>query len=264
MPEVKIILQQNSQFFLRTGLTGILFVILLNSKGLKMKKEEIHLWDIKRILLGQAPPEFLLEVLIRALIMYVAAIVLMRYLGKRMNGQLTILELSVIVVMGATISVPMQIPDRGIVQGFVVLICIFVFLRGVNWIGLKSPRFEKLVHGEASILVKDGVINLKELNRTKITQQQLFEVLRTKKIFQLGKIKRMYLEACGIFSIYPETEEKPGLPIFPPDDKPILEEHTKLNGSEVACTNCGYVKPHSQKENFCRNCGNNEWTTAII
>src|SRR4051812_31077011 len=148
-----------------------------------MKKEEIHLWDIKRILLGQAPAEFLLEVLIRALIMYIAAIVLMRFLGKRMNGQLTIIELSVIVVMGATISVPMQIPDRGLVQGFVVLLCIYAFLRGINWIALKSTRFEKLVQGEVSILVKDGVLNLKELNKTKITQQQLFEVLRAKKIF---------------------------------------------------------------------------------
>ncbi|MFL5808767.1 MAG: DUF421 domain-containing protein [Flavisolibacter sp.] len=229
-----------------------------------MKKEEIHLWDIKRILLGQAPAEFLLEVLIRALIMYIAAIVLMRFLGKRMNGQLTIIELSVIVVMGATISVPMQIPDRGLVQGFVVLLCIYAFLRGINWIALKSTRFEKLVQGEVSILVKDGVLNLKELNKTKITQQQLFEVLRAKKIFHLGKVQRMYLEACGIFSVYPQEQTKPGLPLFPPDDKPILEEYTRVDRNDVACINCGYIKPHFQKETYCKNCGNNEWTAAIV
>jgi uncharacterized membrane protein YcaP (DUF421 family) len=228
-----------------------------------MKKEEIHLWDIKRILLGQTPPEFLLEVFIRALIIYILTIIVMRWLGKRMNGQLTIVELAVMIVMGATISVPMQIPDRGLLQGFVVLLCILVFLRGVNWIAFHSPKFEKLLQGEASILVKDGVLDLKELSRTKITQQQVFEILRSKKIFQLGKVKRMYLEACGIFSVYQEEEDKPGLPLFPPDDQSILEQKSSKN-TPVVCINCGTVKAKGEEENYCRNCGNNEWTKAIV
>ena|SRR5215203_473183 len=228
-----------------------------------MKKEEIHLWDIKRILFGQAPPEFMLEVLIRSIIIYVATIIIMRFLGKRMNGQLTILEYAVMVVMGATISVPMQIADRGLLQGFVVLLCILLFLRGVNWIAFHNTKFEKLVQGEASILIKDGVLNLKELSQTKISQQQVFEVLRAKKIFQLGKVKRMYLEACGIFSIYEEKESKPGLPLFPPDDKSLLEQKTPVN-TPVVCINCGTVKLKDEEENYCRNCGNNEWTKAIV
>jgi len=181
-----------------------------------MKKEEIYLWDIKRILFGQAPPGFLIEVFIRSLIIYVAAIVLMRWLGKRMNGQLTIVEYAVMVVMGATVSVPMQIPDRGLLQGFVVMLCILLFLRGINWIAFHNGRFEKLVQGEASILIKDGVLNLKELNRTKISQQQVFEMLRAKQIYHLGKVKRLYLEACGIFSVYQEEQPKPGLPLSLP------------------------------------------------
>lgn len=36
-----------------------------------MKKEEIHLSDIKRILIGNEPPEFLVEVLVRSLIVYI-------------------------------------------------------------------------------------------------------------------------------------------------------------------------------------------------
>jgi uncharacterized membrane protein YcaP (DUF421 family) len=201
--------------------------------------------------------------LIRAIIIYVAAIVIMRLLGKRMNGQLTIVELAVIVVMGATIAVPMQIPDRGIVQGFVVLLCILLFLRGINWLGLQSPAIEKLIQGEASILIKDGVLNLGELNRTKITHQQVFEVLRTNKIYQLGKVRRMYLEACGVFSIYSEDQPRPGLPVFPPDDKSILEEKSRMT-NQTACVNCGHVKEPSQKVNYCTNCGNNEFVKAIV
>jgi uncharacterized membrane protein YcaP (DUF421 family) len=228
-----------------------------------MKKEQIHLWDIKRILFGQAPPEFLLEVLIRSLIIYVAVIILMRWLGKRMNGQLTIVEYAVMVVMGATVSVPMQIPDRGLLQGFVVMLCILLFLRGINWIAFHNSRFEKLVQGEVSILIKDGVLDLTELKRTRISQQQVFEVLRTKQIYHLGKVKRLYLEACGIFSVYEEERARPGLPLFPPDDNSLLEEKSSGN-APVVCINCGTTKQDDQRENTCTNCGNNEWTKAIV
>src|SRR3954469_18684744 len=113
-----------------------------------MKKEEIHLWDLKRILIGQAPPEFLLEVFIRSLIIYVAAIIIMRYMGKRMNGQHSIIELSVMVMMGAIVAVPMQIPDRGILQGLLILVVTLLLLRTLNWLGFKSEKVEKTVQGE--------------------------------------------------------------------------------------------------------------------
>ncbi|MFL5740799.1 MAG: DUF421 domain-containing protein [Flavisolibacter sp.] len=227
-----------------------------------MKKDEIHLGDINRILFGQAPPEFLLEVLIRSIIIYVAAIVVMRWLGKRMNGQLTILELSIMVMMGAILAVPMQIPDRGLSQGFLVLLCTLLFLRGVNWLAFKSARFEKLVQGEVSTLVKDGVINLAELDRTRITRQQLFETLREKKIFNLGQVKRYYLEACGLFSLYPQNGERPGLPLFPQTDKEVLSLHRKADDT-IACTNCGWIE-QQKKTKACPHCGEEKWTNAIV
>jgi uncharacterized membrane protein YcaP (DUF421 family) len=243
-------------------LKGILFVTALLTQLCSMKKGEIHLWDIKRILFGQAPPEFLLEVFIRSLIIYLAAIVLMRWLGKRMNGQLTILEYAVMIVMGATIAVPMQIPDRGLVQGFVVMLCILLFLRGINWIAFHNSRFEKLVQGEVSLLVKDGVLNLKELNREKITHQQVFEVLRTKKIFQLGEVKRMYLEACGVFSVYQQEKPAPGLPLFPPDDRSILDARKTPDGSPQVCTRCGTIMKSEHES--CPNCGGKQSANAIL
>jgi uncharacterized membrane protein YcaP (DUF421 family) len=226
-----------------------------------MKKEEIHLWDIKRILFGQAPPEFLLEVLIRTLIMYVGVIIITRLLGKRMNGQLTIIELSIMVMMGAILAVPMQIPDRGILQGILLLFCVLLLLRGVNWLGFKNSRFEKVLQGEGMLLVKDGVMQLPALSKTKITKQQLFARLRGKKIMQLGQVKRMYIEACGLFSIYTEEAPKPGLSVLPRTDDEMLKE-LKLSGEKV-CTNCGLVQPPKTQKPLCPNCGSDAFIMAV-
>jgi len=226
-----------------------------------MKKEEIHLWDIKRILFGQAPPEFLLEVLIRSLIIYITAIVITRLLGKRMNGQLSILEMCIIVMMGAILAVPMQIPDRGILQGIILLLGVLLLLRGVNWIAFKNTRFEKLLHGEAQLLVKDGVLQLPALNKTKVTKQQLYAVLRGKNIYQLAKVKRMYMEAYGMFSVYQEKTPKAGLPVLPPDDTEMMQQ-LQLAGQQ-ACCNCGFVQPPKVAKGRCPNCGKDTWTAAV-
>jgi uncharacterized membrane protein YcaP (DUF421 family) len=230
-----------------------------------MKKEEIHLWDIKRILFGQAPPEFLIEVFIRTLIIYIAAMVVMRWLGKRMNGQLTITEFAIMVTMGAIISVPMQLPDRGLIQGFVALLCTLLFLLGINWWSIKRRKFERLAQGDLCILVKDGVLQMREMESSRISKNQLFAVLRSKEIYHLGKVKRMYIEACGIFSIYQDEAKKPGLPVFPPDDKSLLSLYEKESPTDnMACTNCGTVQQLEVQGDRCKNCGHKEWTKAIL
>ncbi|HEY0040855.1 MAG TPA: YetF domain-containing protein [Flavisolibacter sp.] len=227
-----------------------------------MKKEEIHLWDVKRILLGEAPPEFLVEVLIRTIIIYIAAIIVLRWMGKRMNGQLTIIELAVMVMMGAIVSVPMQIPDRGIFQGLLVLLATLFFLRMINWASYRSAKFEDLIQGHVATIVKDGVLQLSELRKNKLSNQQVFMVLRSKNIFNLGRVKRLYMEACGIFSVYEEENDKPGLPIYPPIDENIYETYEQTSNGKHACCKCGYVQDDMQGQ--CANCGNKEWSKAII
>jgi uncharacterized membrane protein YcaP (DUF421 family) len=71
-----------------------------------MDPGSIRLTDWKRILFGTAPASFLLEVLARTAVMYVALLVVLRLLGKRMSGQITILEMAILISLGAIVSVP--------------------------------------------------------------------------------------------------------------------------------------------------------------
>lgn len=228
-----------------------------------MKKEEIHLYDINRILIGNTSPEFLLEVFIRTLIIYFAAIITLRLLGKRMSGELTISELAIMIMMGAIIGPAAQIPDRGLLAGIIIFIFVFSLEKLLNWLEFKKPRAERITQGNISMLVKDGVIDQKEMRKTNIPNEQLFSELRGKKILNLGKVKRVYLEASGNFSIYTTGEEKPGLWIFPPKDRDILDT-ARYSSQLLACTNCGYVIPRSEKEESCPGCSGHQWEKAMI
>ncbi len=65
-----------------------------------MEKYEIIPLDMQRMLFGDAPAAYLLECGIRTLIVYIILLIVLKFMGKRMNGQLTITELAVMLSLG--------------------------------------------------------------------------------------------------------------------------------------------------------------------
>ena len=229
-----------------------------------MKKEEIHWGDWYRILIGSAPETFLLEVLLRTVCMYLILLVVLRLMGKRMGGQLTISELAVMLTLGAIICVPMQIPDRGILQGALVLVCALVFQRGLTLAGFNSSSLEKIMQGTEIILVKNGVIQVDQLNKANISRQQLYAILRSQNIFNLGEVERIYLEACGLFSVFRFTEAQPGLAISPDNDHAIIDDFKTQDF--LVCASCGQPAgdQHFEHARPCSNCNSKHWEPAIL
>src|ERR1700709_1474640 len=167
--------------------------------------------DWNRIVFGDAPPEFLVEVFFRTILMYLVLLLTLRILGKRMNAQLSIIEFAVMISLGAIVSLPMQSPERGVLDGAVLLLLILAFQRLLGLLSFKSRRIGDLVNGRMSTLVKDGILQTEIMKQEGITKDQLFARLRHKKINQLGELDRVYLEAHGVFSIFPARSPKPGL-----------------------------------------------------
>src|SRR5438128_615659 len=100
-------------------------------------QEKIFLTDWKRIFFGDTPPIFTLEIFGRTLIIYLILLIAMRVFGKRLTGQLTIIEMSIMITMGAILAPAMQLSDRGLLAGTVALLCALAFERGINYWGLK-------------------------------------------------------------------------------------------------------------------------------
>lgn len=229
-----------------------------------MKKEDIIPGDFYRILFGETPAIFLLEVLLRTLLLYLALLVVVRIMGKRMGGQLTIAELAVMVTLGAIVSPGMQMPQTGVLICIVILLCALLFQRGINWLEVKKSAFEKVSQGNVSTLIKDGVLQLEEMGRTKISRQQLFAALRNEKIYNLGEVERMYLEACGLFSIYKSPQPAPGLLLYPPNDERMNAFKQEEVDEGVVCANCGATPEGKQKPDICPVCGADQWGQSSI
>jgi uncharacterized membrane protein YcaP (DUF421 family) len=71
------------------------------------------------MLFGDAPPGFLPEVFFRGPGLYLFMLLVVRRLGKRMAGKL--MEMVLMVTLGRSVAVVMQVPEGGVLMGFVVL-----------------------------------------------------------------------------------------------------------------------------------------------
>ncbi|SFQ52205.1 DUF421 domain-containing protein [Hymenobacter arizonensis] len=227
-----------------------------------MKKEEIYLGDWQRILLGNAPLEFMLEVVLRTLLIYLVLLVAMRQLGKRMNAQLTVTELAVMIMLGGIVSVAMQVPERGLLHSAFTLGCMLALNRGINWLAFRYRRVEYITQGDVAIVAKDGVLDLDAMAQANLSREQLFGMLRADSVRQLGQVKRVYVEANGEFSIYRQQPARPGLSVLPDTDARVHDDEPAAHNLS-ACRRCGHPEPADHQLPACPRCGWDKWAPAV-
>lgn len=140
------------------------------------------------------------------------------------------------------------------------------FQRCYNYLGVKSSKIEDIEQGTLSLRVKDGVLNLKALKKARVTKQELYAMLREKKVQNMAKVKRAYFKACGVLSVFESEEKKPGLPIFPKRDPAIIPElQQQVDHGIMACSSCGHVQQvPDMKTTHCEVCNQTAWIDAFV
>ena len=231
-----------------------------------MKPEDIKLTDWMRMLLGDAPPEFLIEVAIRMIFIYLLLVLGMRLMGRRMEAMLTRNENIALVTLAAAGGIALLMPDRGILPPVVVVTVIVCIQHFIAWLTYKDKNKERIILDDISPLIEDGQFQLKTMKKSRITQPRLISELRSKEIVNLANVQRAYMEANGKFSIltFEEKKERKGLCILPLDDKDFRSEF-KFDDKAHACARCGNVKDNVDPTTTpCEDCGETKWDKAIV
>jgi uncharacterized membrane protein YcaP (DUF421 family) len=226
-----------------------------------MQSWEIRWNDWVRIIFGNMPPLFLVEVVIRVAFIYVLIIVCIRLMGKRMASQLSRNELVAISSLAASIGIPIQTPDRGLLPALLVALIVVAAQRVVAARLSRSPRFERRSQGNISILVDDCCLNLEAMTRVRISRQELFARLRSQSIKHLGQVKRLYFEAEGDFTLIKNPEQQPGLSVLPLEDTAFRKVQRYATDMKV-CVNCGTKTEVG--DHPCTKCGQDDYEYPMV
>lgn len=227
-----------------------------------MKKQQIHLDDWQRILVGEVPASFYVELIFRALMVYLILMISMRAMGKRMSGQLSRNELSALVSLAAAVGVPMMAPNRGILPAMVIAVVVIGSQRIIADRAAKNQSFEKISQGNISVLIADSIINIENLEKVGLAQAEVFAQLRGQSIKHLGMVDRFYMEANGAFTLIKKNQASPGLSIIPDLDQDFANEQNYA-GDLLVCDTCGKSGPLTIRNTKCPNCGHSSWLPAV-
>lgn len=229
-----------------------------------MKPEEIKLNDWMRIFIGEVPPNFLIEAVIRIIFIYFLLMFSMRLMGNRMGSMLTRNEMIALVSLAAANGVSLMSPERGLLPVVIIAVVVISFQRLISWWSFRNKKFESLVLDDMTILVKDGYMDLNKVEEVRLSRERLLARFRSEGIDNLGKIQRAYQEANGAFSIITYQEPKVGLSIIPDCDEEFKQEQQKAK-NQFACSSCGkLVQKQQRPETACEHCHHQEWEQAVI
>lgn len=149
---------------------------------------------------------------IRTIILYLLIILGIRLLGKRQIGELEPSELVLSLIIADLAAVPMQDFGIPLLMGLIpilTLLCLSAILSGLT---VRSIRFRALLCSRPSIVVRDGKVLSKELNKNRFTVDELMEELRMAGITDLSSVKYAVLETTGRISVLPYVQDQPVTP----------------------------------------------------
>src|SRR5687768_9601717 len=112
-----------------------------------MNKDDIKLTDWLRIIMGDSPAMFLIEIIFRVVLIYAILLIGMRLMGNRMAASITRIEQASIVTLAAAIGVPIQTPERGILPAFIIALVVVLCGKIIASKSVKSERFERIAQG---------------------------------------------------------------------------------------------------------------------
>jgi uncharacterized membrane protein YcaP (DUF421 family) len=216
-------------------------------------------FDVVRMLLGDTPGTFVVEVILRISVLYAVLVVATRLMGRRLAAGLSRNELSALVSLAAAIGPAVQDPQRGLLPPMIVAGLVVLFQRRVARATTQSRRAETLLQGNIVTLLSEGRIDLKLAKRNGISRERLMAQIRTRGLEHLGKLERLYLEPDGSFSAVAHRGGRPGLTSIPEWDEDMLREQETVDAS--VCRSCGalFEKPPPA----CPFCGSKDWTRAV-
>jgi uncharacterized membrane protein YcaP (DUF421 family) len=153
----------------------------------------------------------ILEKLLRPVVVYLVLVLLLRLFGKRELAQLNPFDLVVLLSLSNTVQNAIIGDDNSVTGGIIGAFS----LLAINWLVVRvlfrSPRLTRMLEGRAAILIRNGQIDLKAMERESLSREELLAVLHKQGFEHFHEVRRCELEPNGSFyieAIEPSIEDK--------------------------------------------------------
>jgi uncharacterized membrane protein YcaP (DUF421 family) len=146
------------------------------------------------------------SVILRTAIVYVCLVVGFRFLGKREAGQLSTLDLVVLLVIANAVQNAMVGENTSLVAGLIAAGVILVLDLLLHAAADRWEPLRNALDGEPTILVDHGRILFDNLRREGISDRELAVALRQNQLLSAEEALFVFLETNGQISVIPRRD----------------------------------------------------------
>jgi uncharacterized membrane protein YcaP (DUF421 family) len=141
------------------------------------------------------------ELLLRAVIVYLMVLLMLRLAGKRQVSDLTPFDLTLLLLISEGASNAIRADENSITGAALVIAAMLA----VNWaMGKLVTRFktlDRLTEGRPQLLIRNGIVDYDALRRESVTHNELLMALRANQCLSPHQAAYAVLETDGSISV---------------------------------------------------------------
>lgn len=148
-----------------------------------------------------------MDIILRAVIIYVALLVIMRLSGKRTLSQITVFDFILLLIVGEATQQALLGDDFSITTSLTVIGTLVALDIILSIIKRKYPKIELWAEGAPLVILKDGKPIEKNMKKERIDVADVLSAARVNHgIERLDQIKYAVLEKSGGIAIIPKKQ----------------------------------------------------------
>ena len=146
------------------------------------------------------------EIVLRTGIVYLFLVAVIRISGKREVGQMSVLELVVILIISDAVQNSMVGENTTIWGGLVAVLTLIGLDFLLKAVTRRSRRLRRAIEGEPRLLIRDGRVLGRALEEEKIELSEVRAALREHGIERVDDVRMAVLETDGSISVIGREE----------------------------------------------------------
>ncbi|HRZ96111.1 MAG TPA: DUF421 domain-containing protein [Paludibacter sp.] len=148
------------------------------------------------------------HIIFSTLVVYLFIVIAIRLFGKKELAQLSVVDMVFILLISNAVQNAMVGPDATLSGGIVAASTLFVVNYIFKYLQYRFPKFNKVVEGEAIMLIYNGKVLDSHLKKAKLTVDELLEAVREHGVTSIEEVNLAILEVDGNISVLSDEFKK--------------------------------------------------------
>lgn len=141
------------------------------------------------------------SLLVRTVIIYFVVFLIIRFMGKREIGKLSVFDLVISVMIAEIAVIVVEDTKRAMWEGILPMVTLLLIQIGSAFMTMKNRKLRLLFDGKPSVIIDKGKINSEVMKKQRYNLDDLMLQLRENRISSVSDVEFAILETSGKLSV---------------------------------------------------------------